>query len=103
MDSLWGHLANISPSVRLIFLLIHNLVVLVISLCFLFVLVISFRLLFGELEEGEALLLFDFTIVEIIKMPNVMRQQRYRVDLEIFLSILLEIFSSIFLEIFTGS
>jgi hypothetical protein len=57
--------------------------------------------LFGELEEGEALLLLDFTMIEITKMPNVTQLQRYLADLEIFLSILLEIFPLIFLEIFT--
>jgi hypothetical protein len=62
-----------------------------------------FTFLFGELEEGEALLLLDFTMAEITKMPNVTRLQRYPADLEIFLSILLEIFSLIFLEIFTRS
>jgi hypothetical protein len=59
--------------------------------------------LFEELEESEALLLLDFTMAEITKMPNIMRPQRYFADLEIFLSILLEIFLSIFLEIFTGN
>jgi hypothetical protein len=60
-----------------------------------------FTFLFGELEGGKALLLLDFTMSEITKIPNITRPQRYSADLEIFLSILLEIFPSIFLEIFT--